>query len=482
MSNRPYWDMRNKKTSGLIHRLAVFLFFFCLASVGVLSFILVKPDFSDIENRPLVTAPAFSADSLFSGEFAEKFTAYYSDTFPFREKMIEEAGVVRSLRGVKAEGDVSIHWGTGSGDFDDNSADAFNDPESVLIQTTAVSETTPVPVTEDNSGVLNTPPVVTTTVPAETDPPFIETTVPDAEAGAIKDGIILVGDRAMNLYGYSESANARYAALINSFAEKYRGRIKTEVMVVPTSVAFYLPSRYASMSGNQRKAIDFIYSKLSADVGAIKTYDLLARHADEYVYFRTDHHWTGLGAYYAYGAFCDYNGDGYMPLTDYTEIRHDGFFGSFYKSIGSAPVLTQNPDYAIVYKPPFRYSYKAYMDGKYDEADAFYMNLGWSVNEITSSNKYLAYSGGDVDYGIISNLDNTGGRKLMISKESFADAMIPFLAENYSELHIIDFRFYKGSLSALIEKTGIDTFLFINATAIAGSDAQCNRLGALLDS
>jgi hypothetical protein len=69
--------------------LTLMILIIVLAALGVMSFVLPKPEISLIENRPLEKAPGFSAKALTSGEFTDAFSRYYADTFPWREKMIE---------------------------------------------------------------------------------------------------------------------------------------------------------------------------------------------------------------------------------------------------------------------------------------------------------------------------------------------------------------------------------------------------------
>ncbi|MDO7206013.1 DHHW family protein [Paraclostridium bifermentans] len=74
-------------------------------------------------------------------------------------------------------------------------------------------------------------------------------------------------------------------------------------MVVPTHVEFGLPEKYKDMSKSEKDSIDSIYKNMDKDVKTVDAYDNLKKHKDEYIYFNTDHHWTSLGAYYAYQSF-----------------------------------------------------------------------------------------------------------------------------------------------------------------------------------
>jgi hypothetical protein len=107
--------------------LTLYVFVATLAVLGVLSFAMPKPEISQIENRPLEKAPRFSAEALFNGSLTGDFSRYYSDTFPWRERMISVASDLKSRLGVSGPGDanVSIHYGvdTAGGQDDANTPD-----------------------------------------------------------------------------------------------------------------------------------------------------------------------------------------------------------------------------------------------------------------------------------------------------------------------------------------------------------------------
>ena len=94
--------------------------------------------------------------------------------------------------------------------------------------------------------------------------------------------------------------------------------------------------------------IDLCYSKMAPNIVTVDAYAKLRNHTDEYIYFRTDHHWTQLGAYYAYTAFCEAAGFEAVPLEDFETGRYDNFVGSMYtftKGYPQSDVLKNNPDY-----------------------------------------------------------------------------------------------------------------------------------------
>jgi hypothetical protein len=208
----------------------------------------------------------------------------------------------------------------------------------------------------------------------------------------------------------------------------------------------------------------------------VDVYDSLKLHANEYVYFRTDHHWTQLGAYYAYRDYCAALGLPHTGLLSYPRVRLDGFLGSFYNSIGGNSAMRANPDSVLAYTPVVPYEMTGYENSAME--NGFKMNIIRGPDEIQIANKYLAFTGGDLPVIDIKMPSDTG-RRLIVFKESFANAFIPFLTENYDEIIVVDFRYFEGSVDSLIAEHKINEALFLNYVSSAGSEKQTSRLAAL---
>ena len=183
-----------------------------------------------------------------------------------------------------------------------------------------------------------------TTAPEPTKPQgdltFETPNIPDdgssGYTSASDQGLYIYKNAAYELCGASDEAGKDYAAAISEF-KKSAPDFTVYNMVVPTHTEFGIPQRLASeiYTQSQSQNIKTIYSSYTEDVKPINCYNALCRHKDEYVYFNTDHHWTGLGAYYAYQAFCEQTGQQALALTDCTEQTIEGFEGSFYSADAS---------------------------------------------------------------------------------------------------------------------------------------------------
>lgn len=142
--------------------------------------------------------------------------------------------------------------------------------------------------------------------------------------------IVVTGDAAMEMYSIASTKLKEYAASANNLASKIPSS-KVYVMLAPTRMEFYGPEEYRTGSHSQQMGISTAYLALNPEVTGVDAYNEIARHTDEYEYFRTDHHWTARGAYYAYKAFCESAGLTCTPLDSFQSGKLDDFVGSMYR-------------------------------------------------------------------------------------------------------------------------------------------------------
>ena len=443
--------MNNNRPLRLRYALGVLSFFALLALAGLLSIALPKPAFSGLEGRSLEKRPAFSLRALALEHYPDGVSRWYSDTFPAREWFVGLSSALRGARGVGGRDGASIHFGVGSlQDFEDPEEPPADGPAGEPDPAAPIEDPTARPAATEEA----------------TAPP-----VPDIE-GEVKSGVLIVGDTAMEMYGYYAPALRRYAAVVNRFAKTYR--IPTSVLVTPTNVEFKLPARYKSMSADQKKALEFLGELLDESINNVWVYDTMARHSGEYVYFRTDHHWTGLGAHYAYLEFCKSRGFDAAPIESYETWEHTPYLGSLYRAVGGDAKLKANPDTLTVYGVRLPYEMYCYRNGPDKAAQRDYLSKKPEAMK-NYNEKYGAFTSGDPPYTKII-VENNTGRKLLLIRESYAAAMTPFLVENYDEIHVVDFRYYRSDIGKLIREAGITEALFLNYISAAGSSTQMGRM------
>lgn len=185
------------------------------------------------------------------------------------------------------------------------------------------------------------------------------------------------------------------------------------------------------------------------------------------VYYKTDHHWTASGAHLAYNALgsalsiTPYNKD------NYNIDSHSGFYGTTYSSSGFW--YTQPDNIELWYSKQKQDINVTITDGgKTIESDSLFF-----TDRLTEDDKYPVYLDGNHPYTVIKNQalkDND--QKLLVIKDSFAHSLVPFLADHYSEIIMIDMRYYKQNVTELIKNTGVDQILFIYSIDNLATDAD----------
>lgn len=225
-------------------------------------------------------------------------------------------------------------------------------------------------------------------------------------------------------------------------------------MIVPTAgmiLSDKLP-RYAQ-TYDQNKIIDYMKNGLAQNF--IDVRDILSLHNDEYIYYRTDHHWTTYGAYLAYTKYADSVGlEAYSQ--DEFNIKNvcDVFLGTLYAKIHYAP----QSDVIQAYESSPEFSFKVSYNGESTVTDTLYNEAA-----LETSDQYTYFlNGNNAIVDIKSNVNND--RTLLIIKDSYAHCFAPFAAMHYNRVVMIDMRYLKKPVSKIVEEYGItDVLVLYNA-------------------
>ena len=209
-------------------------------------------------------------------------------------------------------------------------------------------------------------------------------------------------------------------------------------------------------------------------------YDNLRNHRDEYIFFKTDHHWTALGAYYAYEDYCEAKGITPADLdTEFKKVEYPGFLGSFYSESGKKPALAGG-DTVVAYVPNDTNSIAITQnDGSL---------LNWmvvsDVSTWNSSSKYSCFIGGDNPWSVIDNPNVNDGTACIVVKESFGNAFVPFLVPNYDKIYVVDYRYISKvkseKLTALVDSTGAKDVLFLNNISATRNESLVNAIASFV--
>lgn len=365
--------------------------------------------------------------------------------------------------------------------------DHADDPDFKLpdsgVTTNPTTEPTTLPTTQPTTAPTTQPTVPPTTQaptvpptnpPQPTTPPT--TTPPETQDSALQyrpDGypaiqsqsgtytayagtsVIRVDNSAFEVCGRHDNVSTNYATLVSKVADALAGTTRVYSLAIPTSFGIMLPDdiqeKYPNYT-NQGESIEFVFSKMSANVIPVRCYDNLMRHRNEYLYFRTDHHWNGIGAYYAYEAFCETKGIQPYTMSQREEKQVSGFMGTLYTASKKDKSL-RPADTIYAYKP---YTKSASM--------TFYDKNGnatkWPI--ISNNTSYSLFAGSDNPLTIFKNPDVTDGSVCIVVKESYGNALMPYLVDHYSTIYEVDYRYWTGDIAAYAREVGAHDLIFAN--------------------
>ena len=393
-----------------------------------------RSTFSEMERRELASFPEYSHEKLASGNFTKEVSQWFSDSEPYRDIFMTLSMQLKGLIALQRsdEDAITIH--------------ADNTPTA---QASA-------PVDPDLSGDGNMD-------------EFNVTEGRDAKAKIASNGIIVVGNapnaRALMIYGGIGGGDG-YAAAANKYKETFGSKVNVYCMVIPSSTEYYLPEKVKGKSKAMLTTIKNIHSKLRSDVKPVDVYTILGHHSSEPIFLRTDHHWAPLGAFYTAKKFADVAGVPFKDLGSYEKKVIHGFVGTMY-GYSKDIAVKNSPEDFVFYKPKdvaYKTTYINYtIDENYNvtaESKPTSGELFYTYKD-GSSLAYNTFMGGDAK--ITQVRTGTGnGRRLIIIKDSFGNALPGYLCYSFEEIHVIDSRYFTKNMKKYVADNKITDILFAN--------------------
>lgn len=296
------------------------------------------------------------------------------------------------------------------------------------------------------------------------------------------DGNVFVYDRqGYEMFYGSEDSAKKYAAVVSSIKKSLGKSVNVYSIVAPTHAAFGLPQKYLNNMSDEKENIDTIYSSYTEDIKTVDAYSAELEHKGEYTYFKTDSNWTGLGAYYAYQAFCKTAGLKAVDIDSLSKGSIKNFAGSLYNATktdenpkGNKDLLS-NKDVVIYYNMKNVESCKLLENGKKTEAE-----VPLIATFAEGSNAYSAFIWGDNPYMKIKTGNKTG-KKLCLIKDSFGCAIAPFLTANYDEIFVVDPRYYEGNVIDYIKKNKYTDVLVMNSIMSANTEIRLKEIRSVIE-
>ena len=419
------------------------------AAFALYMIIMPRSTVSEIEQRELAEFPEFTYEDFLNGKYTNGIANYYDDTVPYRDDLKKVGAGIRGMFGVSYNDAVVV------GQVEAITTEPDEEPEEE-ITTPETTTVTTVPVSqggEDVSEVTTAPPATTTT--AET-----TKSVNEIADGVITNGQVVVklSDghyRALSLFGGGKGKT--YAQALNRFREQLDEKVNIYSMVVPTAGEYYMPSNFSENNASQQKSIESINSQLNEGILPVDAVTELGKHTAEPIYTRTDHHWQPLGAYYAAKTFAEAAGVPFADISTYERVDVEGYVGTMYAFTNENVNILNDPETFTYYKPS-----NDYTTYYYDTAYNFDYQLPLFV-PMPVSGSYSTFMGGDAKIVRIET-DVNNGRKLLIFKDSYGNAEVPFYTGSFEEIYVCDMRYFDLNAVEFIEEHKITDLLFTMCT------------------
>ena len=230
--------------------------------------------------------------------------------------------------------------------------------------------------------------------------------------------------------------------------------------IIPSSAEIWsdrLPE--GAPTADEKAIIDRLYD--TVQTYTIDMYSVLEEHKDEDIYYRTDHHWTSLGAYYGYTALMEAMGMEAEPLNEDAKVTvTDSFYGTIFSSSG---VRWVTPDHIDRYISGDGLKVTAYFDGTPTDSTLYVDSY------LDKKDKYSSFLGGNQPLCVIET-EHTDAPKVLVIRDSYADCQNPFWFEDFSRIIVVDLRYYKGDIDGLVRDEGVDSVLLTYSAGNFASD------------
>lgn len=410
----------------------------CLLCIGILSLsicLLVSPkkEFSENENRYLTKFPSFSAKALLDGDYTDSLGNWLADHFPQRDFFVGLKSGVEIAGGRKEINNVYIAQ-------DDYLIEAYAKPQNTArITDTFARFYEKIDTAHIDVHLM----LVPTAVTIYNDK--LPTYAPDKKMPSHSNQSTLLSDQAASL-------SVQMALLSDQTASQ------SDQMTSLTNRISSQSDQTIQLS-NQLTTASAIYD--ASGIPAVDCTDWLFDGASEgQIYYLTDHHWTTLGAYYGYLAYCDAKKMTPVSLDTLTkETVTEEFAGTLYSKVND---YSHPKDAITIYTNPA------------DDLTVTYADTGevthslYNLDYVNEKDKYSLFLNNIHPLVEIENSTAATQDELLLIKDSYANSMVPFLAHHYSKIYVLDTRYYRDGPSAFLaeHKDITDVLLLYNMNTL----------------
>ena len=287
-------------------------------------------------------------------------------------------------------------------------------------------------------------------------------------------GILLGKDHMMfprtyGLLATEDRTLPKNTQALTQLCQRYPGKV--EVLLAPSAAEVY-PEKVPANAPllDQNPYLDQLAAAVQAAGGRfVDVRQTLEAHKSEYIYYRTDHHWTSLGAYYAYQQLCDTLGLTPFDTAAHTALTAQGFYGTHYSK---ARTWNAVPDVITYYDLPNTLTvWNVTAPGQPTQGQTSGL---YDTDKLAAYDKYAMFLHGNNG---LSRVEGEGTGRILVIKDSYANCFVPYLTANYAQIDVVDFRNYNYGLDQLITDNGYDQILVLYSFDSFKSDPYLYRAG-----
>ena len=393
-----------------------------------------RPTYSELEKRDLAEFPKYSEHKGNLPGYTSGISDWFSNTQPFRDGFLTMSMALRDKMKLNFRNDedaISFHA----------TADAMEEgtAENVEGFNEELNET------EGNDHAL------------------IEENAKVANAG-----IIVAGNapnaRAMMAFGGGENSGGAFISTINNYEEAFPDQ-NIYVLVASSPGEFYMPEKVKKRNRPETPTLEHIKNNISPRVTYVNVHDALKAHAGEDIFLRTDHHWAPLGAYYAAEAFAKAANVPFKKLDSYDKHVIQRYVGSMYGYSKDITVKNSPEDFVYYTPKDLDYTttfitYNTNKDFQVTSESKPYKSSYFKTYKDGSGAAYCTFMGGDQSLVHVETGVDTH-RKLLVIKDSFGNALPGYMFYSFSDVHIVDFRYFNKNIKKYVEDNGITDIAFV---------------------
>lgn len=289
----------------------------------------------------------------------------------------------------------------------------------------------------------------------------------NATADFLTDGMFLYGDAVYTPASFSKKYAGYYLQTAAYYKALFGEDTTVSVVVSPVSAMVIDNASVKAKIQDQGKIMDDMAALADPSIHFVDTYSEMYAHRNEYLFFKSDHHWTARGAYYAYRAFAVSRGWTPTELDDFDyKIINDNYHGSMYSFTGDTRVRS------------FSDTIEAFVTRKKTTMTITGNNgATYTYNSpiVESNHTYVTFIAGDNPYTVINVPENPQDQNVLVLKDSFGNAFVPYLCEHFGNIIVVDTRYTTMNVYEHLKEYGLTDIIFVNNVQAANSYAWSKK-------